>query len=124
MLRIVGVQRSVNPQNEFVLLQNHGSLRAVLRGHVILGDCVLEGGDLGDFAFAFSDCEPIPPGLYVLLTTGVGSPHWTKTRDGFHVFHTFMNRNHAVWNDCEGPLHVLTTQHTYCTRKQEPMLIG
>jgi hypothetical protein len=38
MIRIVGIERSSDAQNEFILLQNQGHMRAHLRGHAIIAD--------------------------------------------------------------------------------------
>lgn len=71
MIRIVGVQRASNPQKEFILLQNQGSLRLTLRGHLVASDQAIRNSDLAIGAHAFSDDVAIGPGMYVLLHTGV-----------------------------------------------------
>lgn len=116
MIRIVGVQRSQSPEREFVLLQNQGSLRISLRGHVIMSESALDNSDLANAAHALTDDVLIPPGTYVLLATGVGQPRWVRTKDGIMVYYAYMNRTESVWNGCVGPLHVLGTQHTYAER--------
>ena len=116
MIRIVGLQRSESATQEFVLLQNQGSLRLSLRGHVVLSDSAIEDSNLSVAAHAFSDDALIPPGMFVLLFSGRGTPRWTRSKDGALVFYAFMNRDVAVWNWCLGPIHVLNTHHTYAER--------
>lgn len=118
MLRIVGVQRSRNAEAEFLLLQNQGSLRVSLKGHVVLAERAVAKGDLGAFAHVFSEDESIHPGLYALLSSGAGIPHWGKTKDGSHVYHAYAGRNEPLWADCEGPIHILSPSHTYCERSE------
>ncbi len=116
MIRIVGIQRNEVPEQEFVLLQNQGSLRLNIRGHLVMSQSALEGADLASFAHAFSDEALIPPGMYVVLSTGVGEPRWTKTKEGQLVYYAYMGRRQAVWDRCSGPIHVLATQHTFAER--------
>jgi hypothetical protein len=113
MIRIIGIQRSDDPDREFVLLQNQGSLRAHLRGHAVMSESVVESGNFGVGAHMFGDDVHIPPGKYVLLLTGTGEPRWTKTRDGQLMYQTYMNWERTVWSNLEGPLRVLNTQHSY-----------
>ena len=121
MLRIVGVQRTEVVEQEFLLLQNHGSLRVSLRGHVVLAERAILRGDLCESAHVFTDDESIPAGLYVLLSTGEGLPHWGKTKDGAHVYHAYAGRSSTLWADCDGPVHVLSPSHSYVER--EPLLL-
>lgn len=116
MIRIVGVQRNDSPSKEFVLLQNQGSLRINLRGHLVLAEMAIEESDLSFAAHVFADEALIPPGMYVLLSTGSGEPRWTKTKDGAMLFYAFMNRERPVWDRAGGPLHVLSPHHTYTER--------
>lgn len=116
MLRIVGVQRSENPQEEFVLLQNQGHMRVSLHGHLLVAECAYQGVPLNRCAFAFSDDEFIPPSLFVILSTACGQPHWGRTKDGSYVFYTFMNRTAGFWNQCSLPLHILAPHHTFVDR--------
>ena len=123
MLRIVGVQRNAYAEQEFVLLQNQGSMRITLRGHVVLSDCALDSGDLGLTAHAFNDEVHVPPGMYVILFTGRGNPRWARTKDGAMVYHSYMGRDASVWHLCSGPFHVLNRVHTYAERR-EAMLVS
>jgi hypothetical protein len=72
VIRIVGLQRNESTTQEFILLQNQGSLRLSLRGHVIVSDAAIENSDLSFAAHAFNDDVQVPPGMYVLLSTGRG----------------------------------------------------
>lgn len=123
MIRIVGVQRSESADREFVLLQNQGSLRINLRGHLILSDSAFEACDLSRTAHVFSDDAQVPPGMYVMLHTGLGENRWTKTKDGALVYYAFMGRDSAFWRRCDGPLHVLSTQHTFAERREAVRLL-
>jgi hypothetical protein len=121
MLRIVGVQRDQNPQREFVLLQNQGHMRVSLRGQLVMSESAFEGR-LDACAHLFTDDVHIAPGLFVLLMTGKGEPQWTKTRDGAHVYRTFMNREDSVWLHCSCPLHCMAANHSYVSRGEALML--
>jgi hypothetical protein len=123
VLRIVGVQKNAFAEQEFVLLQNQGSLRISLRGHVVLSECAVDSGDLGVSAHAFKDEVNVPPGMYVILFSGAGSPRWAKTKDGAMVFYTYMGRDESVWNRSAGSLHVLGRVHTY-TERREALLVS
>lgn len=116
MIRIVGLQRSESTAQEFVLLQNQGSLRLNLRGHLVVGETAIESSDLSLAAHAFSDEVQVAPGMYVLLFTGHGAPRWVRTRDGALVYYAYMNRDLPVWDRSAGPLHILSPQHTFTER--------
>lgn len=116
MLRIVGIQKSADPGGEFVLLQNQGSLRVALRGHVLLGESRLSCGH-GPLHL-FADDVTIPAGKYVLLQTGGGEARWAQTRDGALVFHTFIGQAEPLWTEEVGALHLLAPSHTYSDRKE------
>ena len=116
MIRIVGVQRSDSPPQEFVLLQNQGNMRLPLRGHLILCQRALDSSDLNLGSYVFADEAVIPAGMYVLLVTGIGESRWSKTKDGAMIYYAFMNQERSVWNEVPGPMHLLSTQHTYSER--------
>jgi hypothetical protein len=116
LIRIVGVQRSAIPEKEFVLLQNQGSLRLRLRGHVLVSDASFEASDLSLGSHAFADEELIPPGMFVLLFTGSGTPKWAKTKENQLVYYAYMNKRNAVWEGVPGAVHILSTHHTYTER--------
>lgn len=118
MLRILGVQRSETADLEFVLLQNQSSLRVQLKGHVIVSDTVVCSGNPCAGLHVFSDDVMIPAGMYVILYTGTGEARWSRTKDGQHVYHTYMERTQPVWSNEPGPLHILATQHTYQDRRE------
>lgn len=114
MLRIVGLQRSSDASSEFLLLQNQGSLRLHLKGHAILADQV---SDLAmPQAHVFPDDVDIQAGLFVLLSTGKGTPRWVKTKDGSLVYYAYMDRQRPVWSSAQLPLHVMTITHSYSER--------
>lgn len=113
MLRIVGVQRGDVPAGEIVLLQNQGSIRVQLRGHVVLSEATFDGNGRDNAFHAFGDDVFVPPGVYVALCTGKGQSRWGRSKDGTTVYYAFMGRDEAVWNSTDGPIHVLATQHSY-----------
>lgn len=116
MLRIVGLQRNENPEQEFVLLQNQGSMRINLRGYVLLSEAAVQGGSLYSSAHVFGDDISISPGMYVLLLTSSGEPRWTKTKEGIHVYQTYMGQDRVIWSRLEGPLHIMHAHHSYVER--------
>lgn len=118
MIRIVAVQRSSNPDEEFVLLQNQGGLRLDLRGHVVVSESAVHSGNLATGAHVFSDSEQIPAGMYVMLRSGVGLPRWARTKDGSLVYYAFAGSTRSLWGSCTGPLHVLARQHTFSERRE------
>ncbi len=122
MIRIVGVQRNASAQQEFVLLQNQGSLRLNLRGHMLMSDCTLDGSDLTQYAHLFRDDVLIAPGNFVILYSGIGEPRWAKTKDQQVVYYAYMSRNSSVWEHSTGPMHVLSPHHTYAERREALML--
>jgi hypothetical protein len=122
LIRIIGIQRNESPSQEFILLQNQGSLRINIRGHLVMSQSALEASDLSFAAHVFGDEALVPPGMYVLLFTGVGESRWTKTKDGSLVYYAYMNRPHSVWDRCSGSISILNTQHTY-TERAEPALL-
>lgn len=117
MIRIVGVQRNDSPGEEFVLFQNQGTLREVLRGHVVLSELALENSQNLDLSHVFRDDELVPSGMYVILYTGKGKPRWARTKENALVYFTYMNREESVWAHCPGPLHLLVKQHSYAARQ-------
>ncbi len=119
MIRIVGVQRSESPNEEFVLFQNQGTLREVLRGHVVLSEMALESGEHLQLSHVFREDEQIPSGMYVILYSGYGKPRWARTKENALVYFAYMNRDESVWTKCPGPLHLLMKQHSYATRPNQ-----
>jgi hypothetical protein len=123
MIRIVGVQKSEKPGQEFVLLQNQGSMRIRLRGHAVVADSALSEDGVSYAVHLFSDDVEVLPGWYVLLRTSRGEPRWSSTSEGQRVFYTYMNRAEPVWRRTEGHLHVLAPQHSYVERAAEALLV-
>jgi len=112
MLRIVGIQRSDNALEEFVLLQNHSSMRLKLRGHILMSEAYLSHYSL-DALYAFTDEEHIHPGAFTLLYSGTGINRWAKTKEGSLVYICYVGARQSIWNSAPGPMHILNTQHTY-----------
>ena len=117
MLRIMAVQRGDDPQREYVLLQNHGTLRLALRGHVLTDDSGLED-QAHDRMFVFSDDAQIPSMAYVLLITGTGKNGWYQDNDARPVYCVYWNRKKPVWTDAAQPIHLLHVIHTNRPRSE------
>jgi hypothetical protein len=118
MIRIVGVQRNSQPDQEFVLLQNQGSMRANLRGHLLVNESAFLSGEVGDNFHPFTEEVSIGAGQYVVIYTGFGSSRWVRTKDGTVVYHTYMGRRSSVWEHALLPLHILNVQHSYSERAE------
>jgi hypothetical protein len=116
MLRIVGVQRNDNPEREFVLLQNQGSMRISLRGYVLMSEQAIESGSLYATSHVFQDDIQIMPSAYVLLFTGTGENRWTRTKEGCNVYQTYAGQDRAIWNRLEGALHIMHAHHIFVER--------
>lgn len=123
MIRIVGIQRSEEPNSEFVLLQNQGSRRLSLRGHVVLSEGALSTGDLSVGAHCFTEEEQMASGMYTMLITGCGENRWGRTKDGATIYLCYMNRTKPIWQNYPGPVHVLAPQHTYTERSVEHLVM-
>lgn len=121
MIRIVGIQRNERPDEEFVLFQNQGTLRELLRGHCVLSEAALDSDDNIGQSHVFRDEEQIPSGMYVILFTGRGEPRWARTKDNALVFFAYMQRDESVWTRSPGPLHLLVKQHSYASRQAQLM---
>lgn len=119
MIRIIGVQRNEEIGGEFVLLQNQGSLKINLKGHIVASQTALEGGDTSDGLHVFTDDVDVHPGMYVLLRTCPGVGHWNYMQDRYSTYYAYMHRRTPVWVRHKGPLHVLSLQHSWVERKQE-----
>jgi hypothetical protein len=122
VIRIVGIQRSERPDEEFVLFQNQGTLRELLRGHCVLSESALESADHIGQSHVFRDEEQIPSGMYVILFTGSGEPRWARTKDNALVYFAYMQREVSVWCKSQGPLHLLVKQHSYTPRQMAQLL--
>lgn len=119
MIRIVGIQRSEETSNEFILLQNQGSRRLTLRGHAVISEGALSTGDLSVGAHCFTEDEQLNSGMYVMLITGNGENRWGRTKDGATIYLCYMNRPRPIWLNFPGAVHVLAPQHTYTERSVE-----
>lgn len=122
MIRLVGIQRSEDAQQEFLLLQNQGSMRQLLRGHGILSENAIDCGALSAAWYQFPDDVFIPSGAFVMLRTGRGDGRWSRTKDGALIYLCFMNRDSSIWNETQDPLHVTHIQHTYKDCKETVLL--
>lgn len=123
MIRIVGVQKSENIGQEFVLLQNQGSMRTKLRGHAVVSESTIQEGTTSPAWHLFADEVDIMPGQYVLLRTCMGQGHWATTAEGQRVYYAHMDRLNPIWERFDGPLHVLAPQHSFCDRSVEAILV-
>jgi len=122
MIRIVGVQRHDDVGNEFVLLQNQGSMKINLKGHVIAAQSAVDGGDVADAIHIFNDDVEVLPGMYVLLRTCPGVAHWNHTHDRYSTFYVYMHRRQCVWARNPGTIHIMAPQHKWVERKPEAAL--
>ena len=122
MIRIVGLQRHDDIAKEFVLLQNQGSMKVALKGHVVAAQSVVDGGELLDAIHIFTDDVEVLPGMYVLLRTCPGVGHWNHTHDRYSTYYGYMHRLTPVWLKQSGAVHVMAPQHRYVERKSEAAL--
>ena len=122
MVRIVGVQRSQDVTQEFVLLQNQGAMRVCLRGHAVVAESA-HGVDCPHAAFVLPDYIDLMPGQYALVRTGRGNPRWCHTEDGLHVYYTYLGRDVPVWSNQSGPFHLLAPQHSYIECQKEVVAV-
>ncbi len=115
MIRIVGIQKSERAEQEFVLLQNQGSMRSILRGQTLLADSYIRGESSS--VHAFTEEVSIAPGQFVLVRSGSGADGWITSKDGSYVYQTHLNAEDPLWSRQGESLHILSIQHTYCERK-------
>lgn len=120
MVRIVGVQRSSDPNKEFVLLQNQGALRASLRGHIIVSESSIDHPESFHF---FTEDVLISPGHYALLRSGKGRNGWGTSKDGAQVFFVSLTRENSLWGENNEPIHLMNVQHTYSPRQEAALLV-
>jgi hypothetical protein len=83
-----------------------------LRGHVIMSEAYLSHYAL-DAIYAFTDEESIHPGAFVILHSGSGINRWAKTKQGSMVYMCYIGSRMPIWYSAPGPMHILSTQHTY-----------
>jgi hypothetical protein len=112
MLRIAGIQRHSDPDQEFVLLRNQGLMKIQLRGHMIADEEAFGGPRLSDRVFVFTDDVVIPPCAYVMMITGRGENGWGKSADGSLVYYAYWGKARAIWADDACPIHVLGVLHS------------
>ncbi len=105
-----------------MLLQNQGSMKISLKGHVVAAQSVIDASDSREAIHIFCDDVYILPGMYVLLRTCSGVAHWNHTHDRYSTFYSYMHRRVAVWSRHIGPLHVMAPQHKWVERKPEAAL--
>ena len=105
-----------------MLLQNQGSMKVNLKGHVVAAQSVVDAGDVSEAIHIFSDDVFVLPGMYVLLRTCSGVGHWNHTHDRYSTFYAYMHRRVPVWSRHIGPLHVMAPQHKWVERKPEAAL--
>jgi len=122
MIRIVGVQRHEDISKEFILLQNQGSMRVNLKGHIVAVQSVLDGETPNDAIHFFNDDIDVLPGMYVLLRTCSGVSHWNHSQDAYSTYYGFMQRRTPIWFRQTGPMHIMAPQHTWVERKTEAAL--
>ncbi|MCU0315269.1 MAG: hypothetical protein MUC92_01615 [Fimbriimonadaceae bacterium] len=123
MIRIVGVQRSEDATQEFVVLQNQGSMRANLRGHALVAESAVDEPYLSDALFVIPDEIDLMPGQYCLLRTCPGRPRWCHKQEGYSVYYSYMGRSRAVWVNASGCLSILAPQHTFALKPQESLKV-
>lgn len=112
MLRIVGIQRSDRVSEEFILLQNHCSMRLPLKGHILVSEKRILSPDEG-FIYVFPEEELIHPGAFVLLRCGYGDGRWGRTKQGTLVFTTYLNQKEFHWHHAGEKIHISSIQHSY-----------
>lgn len=117
MLRILAVQRSDDAQREYVLLQNHGSLKVSLRGHLLTNDRGLDDANAQNM-YVFSEDAQIPAMAYVLLVTGTGKNGWYQDSDARPVYCVYWNKKQPVWSREEDAIHLLHVIHSNRPRPQ------
>ena len=122
MIRIVGVQRHEETANEFVLLQNQGSMKINLKGHIVAAQSVVDAGDASEALHIFSDDVDVLPGMYVLLRTCSGVGHWNHSHERYSTYYAYMHRRAPVWSRNPGPVLVMAPQHKWVERKPEVAL--
>ena len=121
MIRIVGVQRSGEVGQEFVLLQNQGSMRVSMRGYALVAEGALSGEDAT--VCVLTEEVDLHPGMYMLVRSCIGPSRWTKIGEGAPVYYSYLGRTKVLWGSAHSPVHLLAPQHTYVERGTEAMVI-
>lgn len=123
MIRIVGIQRSEDPNQEFVVLQNQGNMRVNLRGHALLSESSIGDPDGHPEIHVITEDMDIPAGHHCVVRTGIGACRWCHKHEGFHIYHAFLGRTSPVWHRFPGAVHILAPTHTYSGRTGESLLV-
>jgi hypothetical protein len=121
MVRIVGVQRSKEVGQEFVLLQNQGSMRVNMKGYALVGEST-EGAFDGPVC-VLSDDVDLHPGMYMLVRSCIGPSRWTKIGDGAPVFYGYLGHTKPLWGPTFTAVHLLAPQHCYVERSAEALVV-
>ena len=121
MVRIVGVQRSSEVGQEFVLLQNQGSMRVSMKGFALVADGALSGEDAP--VCVLTDEIDLHPGMYMLVRSCIGPARWTKIGEGAPVYYSYLGRTNTLWGPSHNPVHLLAPDHTYVERGTEAMVV-
>lgn len=116
MIRIVGVERSEFAAQEFILLQNQGSMRQTLRGHVLMAASALQTG-IGS-QYVFTDETSVGAGQFIMLRSGMGQSGWKQTKDGSVMYCVYAGASQPLWQTCGESIHVLHVQHSFATRSK------
>ena len=122
MIRIVGVNRHEDVVEEFVLLQNQGSMKVNLKGHVVASQCAIDGEGATGAIHIFCEDVYVLPGMYVLLRTCSGVGHWNHTHERYSTFYSHMQRRTCVWLRHPGSVHVMAPQHSWVERRTESVM--
>lgn len=121
MVRIVGVQRSTRVLDEFVLLQNQGTLRVSMRGFALVSGVALDGDD-GSFSLLTDELD-LHPGQYMLVRSCIGPSRWMQPEDGAPIYYHFLGHTRPVWGQEQEAVHLLAPQHTFCERTSEAIVV-
>jgi hypothetical protein len=124
MIRIVGIQRHEDPRQEFVLLQNQGSMKLNLRGYALVAERAMDDPAGLQEIFLLRDDVDLLPGNYALVISGPGRCRWCHKTEGYHVYYAHLDRETSIWERLRGPLHLLAPSHSYVERATEPLFVG
>ncbi|MES1228381.1 MAG: hypothetical protein ABUL72_06890 [Armatimonadota bacterium] len=116
MVRIVGVQRSDEVGQEFVLLQNQGSMRVSMKGYALVTEAAFSGEEAP--MCLLTEEVDLHPGMYMLVRSCIGPARWTKCGEGAPVYYAYLGRTKPLWGASHSPVHLLAPQHTYVERAE------
>ena len=97
MLKIVEIHCAETVQNEYIVLQNQGSVAVYLRGWAVCTDAYLSedsAGHCGMYVFRMS--EEVKPYTHIVLFTGVGENGWVPTHDGRLAYCVYWGKPQRV----------------------------